>query len=267
MTHRALVAVLLAASLAACGDDPAPFELELTAPASTVEILPGGSVELAWTVSGPAELVITLIPLNEEVGLVIFDDEVSAGDGGFTWDGRDVDGTLVPPDVYDLEVVAFVDGDPVDQVLRNLSVHGVVFTDPGVGEELTIVGSDLPQDIIATTVSQRVIQLAFSIDPDDAVDGDEHVIFETSIPGEFVPFPRWIHFDGFDVADVAIPGGDYRVVCDVVDADDDLAYQVTGGILHWQPAAAASRGTTGSDTGSRGSGRATSPRSTSPESW
>lgn len=235
MTHRAPRAVLLAAALAGCSDDPAPLELTLTAPVATVEILPGGAIEMAWTVTGSADLTITLTPLNDTDGLVIFDDTVAAGAGGFTWEGRDVDGALVPPDVYDLEVVAYVDGDPADQVLRNLSVHGVVFTDPGPGEELTIVGSDLPHDIIATTVSQRVIELTFSIDPDAAVDGDELAIFATSIPGEFVPFPRWIHFDGLDTSDVAIPGGDYQVVCDALDADDDLAYRVRGGTLHWRP--------------------------------
>ncbi len=236
MTHRAPIAVLLSAALAGCTDDPAPVDLELIEPASTVEIVPGGSVDLAWSVTAAVDLTITLIPLNEDVGLVIHDAPVAAGDDGFTWDGRDTDGVLVPPDVYDLEVVAWVDGEPVDQVLRNLSVHGVVFTDPGPGEELTIVGSDVPQDIIATTVSQRVIDLTWSVDPDDDIDGDERVIFETSIPGEFVPFPRWIHFDGFDADEVAIPAGDYRVVVDVLDADDDLAYHVAGGILHWRPA-------------------------------
>lgn len=219
---------ILCLTLAAC-DDGGLVELEVVEPSATVELLPGGETELAWIViGGVAELVVTLIPLNQPAGLVIFDEEVAEGAGSFVWTGRDVDGALVPPDVYDLDFALFVDGEPVDGALRNLSVHGVLVTDPGPGETRVILGSAGETDVHYVTVSQRVIMMTTLL--------DDIPIDERSIPGEFVPFERTVHFDGLDLDGAAIPAGQYTLTVHAWDADaPELDYTSTGGTVDWQP--------------------------------
>lgn len=229
---------LLFLALAACnGDGGGPAELDVTEPAATVELLPGDEIVLAWTVTGgDAELVVSVIPLNEPTGIVIYDEAAPEGDGSFAWDGLDVAGDLVPPDVYDLDFTLFVDGDPVDSALRNISVHGVIVVDPGVGETRVVLGSEGETDFVYVTVSQRVIMMTTSLDPDLGVLGDELRIDERSIPGEFVPFDRTVHFDGTDLDGAAIPGGVYTLVVDAEDADaPELVYRAVGGTVDWQP--------------------------------
>jgi len=224
--------------LAACGDDGGGLvELTVVEPSATVELLPGGDIDLAWTVTGgDAELVVSVIPLNETTGIVIYDEAAPEGDGSFSWEGLDVDGNLVPPDVYDLDFTLFVDGDPVDDALRNISVHGVIVVDPGVGETRVVLGSGGETDFVYVTVSQRVIMMTTSLDPDLAALGDEIAIDERSIPGEFVPFDRTVHFDGTDLDGTAIAGGVYTLVVDAADADDpELVYRAVGGTVDWQP--------------------------------
>ncbi len=221
-------------ALAACGGDPAELELDLIEPSATVELLPGGAVDVTWTITGgDAEMVVTLTPITTDDTIIIYDEPAAEGAGGFTWDGEDVTGALVLPDVYDLEATLFVDGDPGDSKVRNLSVHGVYVTTPVPGDELTIAGSAVPVDVHYVTVSQRVIHLRTRLVP--AV-GAEILIDDRTIPGEFVPFERDVHVTGLDTAGVAIPEGDYTVVVDVTDDDDpDLAYRSTGGVVHWRP--------------------------------
>lgn len=228
---------LLLAACVADGDGTPTARLDVHEPSATVELLPGGEVEISWTVSGAgAELVITVIPLNQPSGFVIFDDAVAEGPGGFTWDGRSTQGGLVPPDVYDLDFALLVDGEPVDTALRNLSVHGVIVTDPAAGELRVILGSEGETDVHYVTVSQRVIRLTTSLDPDLDTDGDELAFDERTIPGEFVPFLRTIHFDGADLDGAAIPEGVYRLVVDALDDDaPDLAYRAIGGTVDWRP--------------------------------
>jgi hypothetical protein len=232
---RALASLCLV--LAACDGDGGPVELSVTEPEATVELLPGDTIDMSWTVSGgDGELVITVIPLNQPDGIVVYDEAAPAGDGSFAWDGLDVTGALVPPDVYDLDFTLFVDGDPVDSALRNISVHGVIVVDPGVGETRVVLGSDGEVDFVYVTVSQRVIMMTTSLDPDLGVLGDELRIDERSIPGEFVPFDRTVHFDGTDLDGVAIPGGLYTLVVDAEDADaPELVYRAVGGTVDWRP--------------------------------
>ena len=235
MRCLALTCLLLAACVGN-GVDETPL-LDVHEPSATVELLPGGEVAMSWTVTGDgAELVITLIPLDEPSGFVIFDDAVAEGPGGFTWDGRSTQGGLVPPDVYDLDFTLYFQGAPADTALRNLSVHGVVVTDPAPGELRVILGSEGETDVHYVTVSQRVIWLTTSLDPDLDTDGDEIPFDERTIPGEFVPFLRTIHFDGADLDGLAIPGGVYRLVVDALDDDaPDLAYRAIGGTVDWRP--------------------------------
>ena len=224
--------------LAACdGDGSGAVELTVIEPSATVELLPGDEIDLAWEVSGGgAELVISVIPLNEPDGIVIYDELVAEGPGELAWDGLDVEGNLVPPDVYDLDFTLFVDGDPVDSALRNMSVHGVIVADPGPGETRVVLGSEGETDFVYITVSQRVIMLTTSLDPDLDVLGDEHAIDDRSIPGEFVPFDRTVHFDGTDLDGAAIPEGVYTLVVDARDDDaPELVYRAVGGTVDWQP--------------------------------
>jgi hypothetical protein len=166
----------------------------------------------------------------------IIDEDIVEGPGGGPWMGFDVDDVLVTPDVYDLVATALVDGNVVDTALRNVSVHGAYFTDPAPGEEVTVTGTEGQRDFTYVTVSQRVIELVTSLDPDPDVAGDELVIDERSIPGEFVPFVRTVHFEGVTLGDVPIPEGDYTLTLDGSDADDpELVYRRTGGVVHWRP--------------------------------
>jgi hypothetical protein len=217
-------------ALAACGDDGgAAVELTITEPEGTTEIVPGGTIDLAWEVTGPAEVVLTMTPLNEPAGVVIYDEPVEAGATTFVWDGHDLQGNLLPPDVYDLSVTAFVDGDPVDESVRSIAVHGVTITDPAPGETRVILGSEGIVDLHYRTVSQRVIALETRLLP------GELLVDTRTIPGEFVPFTRDVAFNGMTVAGDAVPAGTYTVVVDASDADTELAYRVEGGMVDWQP--------------------------------
>lgn len=225
-TRRSL---LLLALLAACDGDPAAdVTLTVTEPPISIELLPGGTIDVAWTLEGgPAEVVVELFPLNEVTGTVLYQDTAPEGDTRFTWDGRDGDGALLPPDVYDLEITAYVDGAIVDTAVRNVSVHGVIVTDPRAGDTRIVRASDGQVDFLYLTVSQRVIALATTL--------DTHVIDERTIPGELVPFERTVHFAGTDLDGAAIPAGVYPLIVHVTDPDGDLAYQATGGMVDWRP--------------------------------
>jgi hypothetical protein len=218
-------------ALAGCGDDGgAAVALTITAPEGTAELVPGGTIELAWEVTGPAEVVLTMTPLNEPAGQVIYDEPVETGATTFVWDGHDLQGNLLAADVYDLSVAAFVDGDPVDEQVRSIAVHGVTITDPAPGETRTILGSEGVVDLHYRTVSQRVIALETKLLP------GELLVDTRTIPGEFVPFTRDVAFTGMTVGGGAVPAGTYTVVVDASDADTDLAYRVEGGMIDWQPA-------------------------------
>ena len=182
MSRTPLFAVTLA--LAATGADPdddgqPEYDFTLTQPLATVELLPGGEVPITWSMAGAAEahLVIELSSVSDDLAYTIVDETITEGPGGGPWAGRDVEGQLVLPDVFDIVASVYVDG-------------------------------------------------------------DELVIDERTIPGEFVPFERIVHFTGVTLADAAIPEGDYTVTLDVSDDDDPtLAYRRTGGRVLWRPGA------------------------------
>jgi len=231
MIARTPPLLALAALAAGCGGDRADVELTVTAPQVSAELLPGATIEIAWTLTGDAEIVVTVTPLEQASGIEIHDELAAAGDGGFTWDGRDTGGALVPPDVYDLEVGAFVAGDPVDAVTRSVAVHGITITDPAPGATRVISAADGGGDLHYRTVSQRAID----VDTTLIAGTDELLIDHRTVPGEFVPFVRDVHFTGSDLGGAPIPAGIYTVVVDARDPDSSLAYRVTGGMLDWRP--------------------------------
>jgi hypothetical protein len=212
---------IVALSFAGCGD---VVTLTVTEPSGSVELVPGGTVDFAWTLTGGgAELVIDATPIGAGAGPRIFDQDVPAGDGTFPWVGVDVDATPVPPDVYDVELDAVVDGFEEDFALRTVTVHGIQFLDPAPGE--TVVVAATTYDLHVRTVSSRPLDLTYSL-----VDGATELVFFTdSIGGEFVPFDRTVVFDG-----TAIPAGVYSVVVDATDGAG-LDYRVEGGSIDWQP--------------------------------
>ncbi|MCA9676975.1 MAG: hypothetical protein KC464_18255, partial [Myxococcales bacterium] len=234
MTYRPVLLLALASPLLAAptcggddvGDDAPTVDFALEAPAATVELVPDGTIDLAWTLTGAdhADLIVDLVSVGAGTHTyTILDRAIGAGADGVAWDGHDVDGALVVPDVYDVIVQVTVDGVLVDTAHRNLTVHGIVWTTPAPGDEVTVAAADLVYDFHFITVSQRVIGLITSLDPDVTVDGDEIPFDTRSIPGEFVPFSRDLHFEGVDLDGVAVPAGDYTLVVDVTDADTDLA--------------------------------------------
>lgn len=236
--NRAACAAALVALLAACGE-PAPPTLDLLQPEGTDELVPGGTVPLAWSVDGGGgDLVITLAQVTgASPPIVIVAQPVGEGPGQLAWDGRDVDGARVPPEVYDLAAELYVDGELVAARLRNLAIQGVTFVHPAAGEALALDDAAVPVELRYATVSQRVLDLVMSLDPDLATPGDEIVLDRTSIPGEFVAFERFVRFDGRDFLGAPIPAGVYTVVDDVDDPDTELAYRAVGGTLAWSPAA------------------------------
>lgn len=214
---------LLLVAVAACGAEAAPVTLTIVEPVGTAELLPGRTVDLVWRLDGGgAEVVATMTELNTDTPRPIHDAHTPAGTTTFTWDGRDLGGALLRPAVYDLEVVAEVDGAAADGATLTLAVHGIRVTDPAPGAVRVVRGSDVPVDLTFVTVSHRVLALATSV-------GDV-VIDERTIPGELVAFSRAIRFDG-----AGVPAGVHRVTVAVTDADSDLAYEVTGGEVDWRP--------------------------------
>jgi hypothetical protein len=217
----ALVALLF---LAACDDEI--VTLDVTAPSNSVELVPGGTVDFAWTLSTAAELRISATPIGVGSGPLIFDEDVPAGDGAFPWVGVDIDAVPLPPDVYDVELEAIVDGLTEDSTVRSITVHGIYFTDPAPGDTVTVTAS---HDVKVTTVSSRPLDLTFSLV------GATEIVFDTrSIGGEFVPFDRTVAFTGTDATGAAVPAGTYTVVVDATD-NDALDYRVEGGTIDWQP--------------------------------
>ncbi len=235
-----LLGLGLAAGCGAGDDDTVPeYDFAITAPLGTSELLPDGTIPITWRLAGPrdAQLTIDLVSVTDDGAYTIVDETVGAGAGGGPWAGLDVDGALVPPDVYDLVATVLVDNGLVGSALRNVSVHGAYFIDPFPGLDVTVTGTEGMRDLRYVTVSQRVIRLVTSLDPDIAVDGDELVIDERSIPGEFVPFIRIVHFEGTTLEGAAIPQGDYTLTLDGSDDDDPtLVYRRRGGRVLWRPA-------------------------------
>ena len=77
-----------------------------------------------------------------------------------------------------------------------------------------------------------MLQVRYAVDPDRAIDGDELVFAESTVPGEFTPIARSYPFSGLTTDGAAIPAGTYDLIALVV---TPTAYRVVGPTLTWTP--------------------------------
>lgn len=209
--------------LAACSGGADPVTLEITAPEGLAEITPGGSVDVAWTITGGnAHVSVDAVRVGDTTGVTIFDQDVFEADVTFPWIGVDLDGNDLPPDAYDL--VFTLDG--VEQDHRaSVMLDGFYFTDPAPGDHPAAQGS---YDLQVVTVSLRPLDLETNL--------DDILIDQRSIGGEFVPHGRTISFLGTDTTGTPVPAGDYTVTLLATDPSTGQIFDsVVGGTLSFTP--------------------------------
>jgi len=207
-----------------CGgsaDDTAGKTLTVTAPIGEAELVPGGTVDVAWTLSAPAELSIDAIALGDTSGPTLFDQQVPQGDGTFPFVGVDATAQPLPPGVYDL---AFsVDG-AAAETDANVLVNGIIVTAPAPGTTATATGSYAFEYTSATLRPLDVQVLLGTI-----------VFSDETINGELVPHPHVASFPGTDTTGAAVPAGNYAVTITARDPSSALTYTVNGGTLDYTP--------------------------------
>lgn len=240
MTPRALLVPVALLALAACGDQGDSGTLPLadfvvTAPDGFVELVPTTTVELAWQVTPSTAFGLELDVVAGAAPPRPITTQALAS-GTFTWDGRDLARTAVPPDNYQLRAVALgpddgevdtADGDNAHLIV----VQGVTFRDAA----LTFTGGQAARELVLTTVARSTIELALVADPDPAIAGDELPLLTASIPGELVPRPRSYPFTGRTADDRAIAAGTYVLAAVVRARAGAITYRVDGPTLTWTP--------------------------------
>lgn len=237
---RAFAALALVPALAACADDQgaevAPLEdFAVTSPDGFAELVPGGAVELAWTVTARPQLSLEIdLVAGVAPPWVITHDRVQPG--SFTWGGLDSRNQPLPPDNYRVRAAAIApddgtvdtfDGDAAHLVV----VQGVRFRDAS----LAFTGAQADRQIVLSTVTRSPMELTLALDPDPGRAGDELPLLTASIPGELVPFARSYPFTGRTAADGAVPAGFYVVAALISTRDGAVQYRIDGPGLTWTP--------------------------------
>jgi hypothetical protein len=207
-----------------CGgsaDDTAGKTLTVTAPIGEAELVPGGTVDVTWTLSDAAQLSIDAVALSSTTGPTLFDQQVPAGAGDFPFAGVDATAQPLPPGVYDL---AFsVDGVASDATASVL-VNGITVTAPAPGTTATATGT---YSFDYTSATLRPLEVTISL--------GNIVVSDATINGELVPHDHLVSFTGTDTTGTAVPAGSYAVTITATDPSSALTYTVDGGTLDFTP--------------------------------
>lgn len=236
MRGSGVLILVLAVAATGCADDvvcPSASGFTLTAPAGFAELVPGGTVTVAWTADGTPGAAVSLEAIATDADTRIALPPANLGDHQLTWDGTRADGGAAPAGNYriggQVGAVGGCDGATVaPDDLHLIVVQGVRMpTAP-----ITFVGSQLTRMVTVQTVTRSVIVVRYAVDPSAAVDGDELVFAQATVPGEFTPIARSYPFSGLTTDGAAIPDGDYELIA-LVGAP--TGYRVVGPRLTWHP--------------------------------
>ncbi len=234
-TIAAIAAGCVADDGSGTGCPEVPGTFALTAPGGASELVPGGSVGLAWSPITAAGAVAGFV-LVEGPRRVAVSGQIDLGLGGVDV-ALDASGGSIPLGIYRIEATfggcattsTVYDGGP----LRLIYAQGLDFSD----DQLAIDGNQTPRDLAFITVSLSTIDVELRVDPtpENPDDGDELAFARTTVPGELVRMTRRLAFTGDDLDGLPIPGGTYGVVAHVSAHMGTVTYDVRGPALDWTP--------------------------------
>jgi hypothetical protein len=228
---RAAMIFAAAISIGAnCDSNTPPPTLTVVAPQGFGEIVPGGSVDVTWEITGgsidPSAMSISLFSREDRTPTLIVDHGSGAGvltaptDAGFTWAGLDTLGHAVPAGYYGLEID--VGHGPIDAGdTHTLVVQGLAFTTPAPGGAPLAVSPAAPADLDFTTSTVSTLDVELY--------AGTVLIKDVPVPGELRTIGRTITWDATDSTGAAVAPGTYALRADVVDAAAPASYSINGG--------------------------------------
>ncbi len=107
-------------------------------------VLAGGEARFVYTL--PENTASTSILIANESGETVFtgQGDTTAGDHGFVWDGRDINGNLQPEGMYKITVTAFASDDRLLSVPTVIGGRVTRVETDGDGSQLTVNGVKIP---------------------------------------------------------------------------------------------------------------------------
>lgn len=233
-TVAALTAAL-AAGGAGCEEPATCAELAagfaLLAPDGPAELVPGGSVHLAWTpTDAPTDLRVELVDGPGRLGL----GQIAGAAGALDLERPADDRILVG--IFRVEVVledcagapAVHDAGPLHLIYG----QGLRFA----AGDLGFTGSQTERTVAITTVTLSTMTVELLADPDEALAGDELLVARAEVPGEVFRRDARLPFTGQTVDGAAVPAGSYRLRARVIARAGALTYETAGPTMTWSPA-------------------------------
>jgi len=229
---RRLAGIVVVAVAGACsGDDvvcPSAGDFVLTAPDGFVELVPGGSITVAWTSDGTGgasvQLEATATDSDDRFALP----PANLEDGQVVWDGAGA-----PPANYRLGGQVAKVGGCQGATLPPDDLHLVVVQGLRMPTApLAFTGAQATRTVTITSVTRSSLMVRYAVDPDLAIDGDELVFAAATLPGELAPVPRSYPFSGTTTDGTPIAAGTYTLVALV---DLPTGYRAVGPTLTWTP--------------------------------
>ena len=227
--RRLILALALLGAASGCADDTTTT-FEITSPNGLGQFVPGGTLEIDWTVSGPFDPAKVEVELRSREGGGSYTiaqqgvGDVKVHDTGFTWAGLDTDRQTVPLGYYDLWVSM---GAPLaDQGDTHVVVvQGLAFTTPKASDPPLTVSQASPASLMFTTSTIGTLDVEMF-----ALEGATQTPIHTmTVPGELHSVARELTWDGTDATGAPLPSGTYVIGANVTDQASAATYQTTGG--------------------------------------
>lgn len=218
-----MIALALAVAVAAgCGGSGGTTRLTITEPEGFGQLVPGGSLQFAWTGTyDPAGLGLALRSREGADTITLITNGLPAtGAADLTPTGYLWRGPLgsARPGYYD--IVTSPDGIEQDDAgdTHVVVLQGLVFTQPANGGSALVVSAAAPGELTFTTSTVSTL--------DVQILANGTLVKDVPVPSELHTVARTITWDGAPLAP-----GSYTISARITDTASGLVYDATGGTV------------------------------------